>query len=1636
MMCLPRVARRAVPLLLLLLLALRADGQTVDFSKLRTTAKVPPIESQSLVFDAADGSASTAMQVSGSLLFHFEVTDPTTRYEISLESEARTSLVVEVMRLELNDAGQATDRDVLAAQATSSLDSRPATLLPAVFRPGTVYVGVAALREVPATLTVRRVPAGDRLEEAADRVESAPLVANDVAGIWDGDDICVRPERLQRGESTDLTLLHPLSEGAEIRLYDSRGRRPAQRAGAGELVVRNLQQGDLTACIELSGRGDPDVGWRLIAEPTAYPDVAPEPDDAADAPGFPLVPGEPQAGALDSDDFDRFSVPENGAPAYRVTVRGAARLEACVAAPEGNAQECYRGQDMTLGPMAPGSRVFIEHIGARSQSYEVLAEAVPFDSTTMVAEPNYRPGHQALLGSDVRVTGDLSPRGDEDVIGFDAGTQAQMWRVVVLGDGVRQLEVYNDRGGVADVRRRGTARRMTSPDFYLDPGGAFLRVSGEPGPYKLVIKPLGPPRPDAEREPNEGLPRRILPGEQVIGVLAEGDRDRFSFFLDRESRIRIAVDPPAGARYRLNATMAGSASTQALYRAAVEGSDWQQVATLPSGEHILELEPGTPSPAEYRLSVSYINPFLQDGEAQRKIEVGDLPPIQAYSLFRQQITTNLSMGPDQSFEGLSLDSWFAHAGVRATLSEGSSLALALPADLPTGVLRGFLALRDGSGAVVATTPIAIEARPGAAPQGRTVDRPAPTRMIGGINVALSALGARWLDSGANEIDPETGDYRRGNPARAGNLPSAIDGFIVQGRGAFKQEAFLARDGQPPLAPILDLPGEEPLDLVGIGIDTRMLNSRGPRRFAVDLSLDGSSWREVLVADHEIWGRTVYHRFAGGPEAATQVRLRVLESAGPERAPLAISALEVIADPGNSGLAGINIADRRLGALVSGWRNTGGGVAFQIDPTEIRAERLDARGAAQSDFNLAISFRNQMKAEIAALEFVYPESLDDVDYPWAREAVVAVSPRGPAGPWREIARIPLAAEPQPGELIHYALPEWQAAKAVKIDYAGLPEGYFTAPGLIRVLEREDSASYRSVLGLWGEYASERLDENTGAMPAVATGSDRRFEIAADSTTHTGLVEFETQTETWRILPRQGDTVIRIFVQGSPGFEPTVVAYDAQGGEVAALAVTREDQAAGANYEFPVVNGDFLDVKVSEAARSTVFLFDQSPSVAGFIPVIRRAVIDYADSMQAGRDAVQFKALSGDWAREEWFTDPQNLRRALATYGGGDSSKAEAALLEAARILRDRTGSRAIVIITDGDGGSTAELPHALAAAQARVFVIKVSSGGGTFSDAASSQPLVASWAGQTGGEVDPVLKNADVAQGYARATARLLGPKPYTLRAESDYRPLDPGYLAVSRIEDGSGSPSRGRLVIFDASGSMLKRLESGRRITVAKKVVSDFIDDLASAEGTLEMGLRIFGGPPESCDTELLLAPSAHSADALRGNIAGISPRNNARTAIAAALRAAGQDLADAAADYAILLVTDGEETCDGDPLAAVREVRAGGSGPRVDIVGFALDPEIDRRPFERWAAAGDGVFIDAGSSDELASALSTTAGTRFDVLDNGAPVASGVAGGQPIALPPGRYRVSFEGSGESREIQIRSGETLNVSEPTASRRP
>lgn len=220
-------------------------------------------------------------------------------------------------------------------------------------------------------------------------------------------------------------------------------------------------------------------------------------------------------------------------------------------------------------------------------------------------------------------------------------------------------------------------------------------------------------------------------------------------------------------------------------------------------------------------------------------------------------------------------------------------------------------------------------------------------------------------------------------------------------------------------------------------------------------------------------------------------------------------------------------------------------------------------------------------------------------------------------------------------------------------------------------------------------------------------------------------------------------------------------------------------------------------------------------------------------------------------------------------------------------------------------------------------------------------------------------------------------------------------------------------LILDSSGSMAEVLASGEtKMDAAKRVLGQVIEAIPERDG-VNVGFRIYGHKGDnteankdlSCRSSELLVPiEGVDKERLRSRIERTQPTG--WTPIGQSLKEAGDDFPEAGEDVtnAVVLVTDGAETCGADPCKIAGELAKKQSVRMVtNVIGFALTGE-DQQRIGCIAERGGGRQFGVESAEELSAAL-------FEILEELEIVTgTGFVGGNAFSLLP---------AGESGELSV-----------------
>ena len=184
------------------------------------------------------------------------------------------------------------------------------------------------------------------------------------------------------------------------------------------------------------------------------------------------------------------------------------------------------------------------------------------------------------------------------------------------------------------------------------------------------------------------------------------------------------------------------------------------------------------------------------------------------------------------------------------------------------------------------------------------------------------------------------------------------------------------------------------------------------------------------------------------------------------------------------------------------------------------------------------------------------------------------------------------------------------------------------------------------------------------------------------------------------------------------------------------------------------------------------------------------------------------------------------------------------------------------------------------------------------------------------------------------------------------------------------------LFILDGSSSMWSRIDNTPKIVIAKKVMTNLIQQLPD---NIAAGLEAYGHrSKDDCNDIEIVSPVGESDNAtLAQRIQSIQPKG--KTPLTEALKLAAEQLKSADDETTVVLISDGHETCGGDPCTLVRDLRGQDIKLKVHVVGFDISKE-EHGQLECIADAGGGKYFSAQNANQLQDALTKV---QEEVLQN-----------------------------------------------------
>lgn len=187
------------------------------------------------------------------------------------------------------------------------------------------------------------------------------------------------------------------------------------------------------------------------------------------------------------------------------------------------------------------------------------------------------------------------------------------------------------------------------------------------------------------------------------------------------------------------------------------------------------------------------------------------------------------------------------------------------------------------------------------------------------------------------------------------------------------------------------------------------------------------------------------------------------------------------------------------------------------------------------------------------------------------------------------------------------------------------------------------------------------------------------------------------------------------------------------------------------------------------------------------------------------------------------------------------------------------------------------------------------------------------------------------------------------------------------------------LFVFDGSQSMYGRWESGTKIQVAQKLMSQMLDSLQAIQGesNFQLALRVYGHqkpvPPQDCsDTRLEVRFGPGNIAKIKSALKAINPMGT--TPIAGSLMKSADDFPPCEdCRNIIILITDGIEACDGDPCIVSKKLQRQGIILKPFVIGIGMDENF-KESFECV-----GTYYDASDENTFKNVLGVVISQALD---------------------------------------------------------
>lgn len=179
-------------------------------------------------------------------------------------------------------------------------------------------------------------------------------------------------------------------------------------------------------------------------------------------------------------------------------------------------------------------------------------------------------------------------------------------------------------------------------------------------------------------------------------------------------------------------------------------------------------------------------------------------------------------------------------------------------------------------------------------------------------------------------------------------------------------------------------------------------------------------------------------------------------------------------------------------------------------------------------------------------------------------------------------------------------------------------------------------------------------------------------------------------------------------------------------------------------------------------------------------------------------------------------------------------------------------------------------------------------------------------------------------------------------------------------------------IILDASGSMANYVGGKTRMELAKESIRNFMEEVPEEA---KVSLRVYGheGTGSEADkaascaaVEEVYERGTYDKESFEQALSTFEPAG--WTPVAGALESAQESFAGLDSETntnLIYMVSDGIETCGGDPAAVAKKLAESDVSPIINVIGFGADAEAQQQ-LKEVAKAANGIFSNATDGKQL----------------------------------------------------------------------